>query len=178
MSIERVLGMKARFRRLRQTYEAGKQFFGWGQPGRAFPFDGIGYHLYIAEASLHGDFIVEKNALIKTRRTVGVGEHSTYFKKHISDDMQIASIVTDFEKQLEWICHINSLSYAGFPEATKNITLAGSLGIYFSLFGIAILRSVDGALEAWLESPTGLAIASQMNAIGSNARLHSAVNAP
>lgn len=34
---------------LRQTYQAGKSFFGWGQPGRPFPFDGIGYHLYIAE---------------------------------------------------------------------------------------------------------------------------------
>lgn len=34
---------------LRQTYRAGKRFFGWGQPGVPFPFDGVGYHLYIAQ---------------------------------------------------------------------------------------------------------------------------------
>lgn len=34
---------------LRRTYQAGKRFFGWGQPGVPFPFDGIGYHLYIAQ---------------------------------------------------------------------------------------------------------------------------------
>lgn len=36
-------------RYLRQTYQAGKRFFGWGQMGVPFPFDGVGYHLYIAQ---------------------------------------------------------------------------------------------------------------------------------
>jgi hypothetical protein len=34
---------------LRETYEYGKQALGWGQPGRPYPFDGVGYHLYIRE---------------------------------------------------------------------------------------------------------------------------------
>lgn len=34
---------------LRRTYQAGKRFFGWGQMGVPFPFDGVGYHLYIAQ---------------------------------------------------------------------------------------------------------------------------------
>ncbi len=33
---------------LRDTYGAGQEFFGWGVKG-PFPFDGIGYHLYIIE---------------------------------------------------------------------------------------------------------------------------------
>ena len=34
---------------LRRTYQAGKRFFSWGQMGVPFPFDGVGYHLYIAQ---------------------------------------------------------------------------------------------------------------------------------
>ena len=127
-----------------------------------------GDHLYIAEASLHGDIIVEPSATIFTRRTTGVGEHNIYFKKHISDDMQVKNIVDDFEKQIEWLCHINEIAYSGFPETSKNILLAGALGIYFSMFGISTLMSTDGALEAWLNSPSGLAIAAQLNAAGSS----------
>lgn len=36
-------------RYLRRTYAEGKVRYGWGQPGVPFPFDGVGYHLYIAE---------------------------------------------------------------------------------------------------------------------------------
>lgn len=32
---------------LARTYAAGQQKLGWGQGGRGFPFDGVGYHLYI-----------------------------------------------------------------------------------------------------------------------------------
>jgi hypothetical protein len=32
---------------LQDTYRAGKPRFGWGQPGIPFPFDGVGYHLYV-----------------------------------------------------------------------------------------------------------------------------------
>ena len=34
---------------LRETYQAGKRFFGWGQPGKPFPFDGVGYHIYVQQ---------------------------------------------------------------------------------------------------------------------------------
>lgn len=34
---------------LRQTYQYGKQEFDWGQPDRPYPFDGVGYHLYIKQ---------------------------------------------------------------------------------------------------------------------------------
>lgn len=34
---------------LRRTYEEGKFRYRWGEPGVPFPFDGVGYHLYIAE---------------------------------------------------------------------------------------------------------------------------------
>ncbi|MBX7235488.1 MAG: N-acetylmuramidase domain-containing protein [Caldilineales bacterium] len=34
---------------LRQTYREGKRRFGWGASGKAFPFDGVGYHLYVEE---------------------------------------------------------------------------------------------------------------------------------
>ncbi len=31
------------------VYSEGKQRFRWGQPGNPFPFDGVGYHLYVEE---------------------------------------------------------------------------------------------------------------------------------
>jgi hypothetical protein len=34
---------------LRQAYQYGKQEFDWGQPDRPYPFDGVGYYLYIKE---------------------------------------------------------------------------------------------------------------------------------
>lgn len=34
---------------LRRFYRAGKRRFNWGQAGVPFPFDGVGYHLYIAQ---------------------------------------------------------------------------------------------------------------------------------
>ena len=34
---------------LRRTYEAGRRFFDWGVNDVPFPFDGVGYHLYIAQ---------------------------------------------------------------------------------------------------------------------------------
>ncbi len=34
---------------LRDTYQYGRQYLGWGQPDRPYPFDGVGYHLYIKE---------------------------------------------------------------------------------------------------------------------------------
>ncbi len=34
---------------LNRTYAEGKLRYGWGNPGVPFPFDGVGYHLYIAE---------------------------------------------------------------------------------------------------------------------------------
>jgi hypothetical protein len=36
-------------RYLDQVYRQGEQRFGWGQPGIPFPFDGVGYHLYIRD---------------------------------------------------------------------------------------------------------------------------------
>lgn len=36
---------------LRRTYQEGKQRFNWGKFGKAFPFDGVGYHLYIEEGA-------------------------------------------------------------------------------------------------------------------------------
>jgi hypothetical protein len=35
---------------LQDTYSAGKAWFGWGQDGIPFPFDGVGYHLYVESA--------------------------------------------------------------------------------------------------------------------------------
>ena len=34
---------------LQHAYRYGKAQFGWGSPGVPFPFDGVGYHLYIME---------------------------------------------------------------------------------------------------------------------------------
>ena len=36
-------------RYLGQAYAEGQRLFGWGQPGTPFPFDGVGYHLYLAQ---------------------------------------------------------------------------------------------------------------------------------
>lgn len=36
-------------RYLDQVYRQGEQRFGWGQAGIPFPFDGVGYHLYIRD---------------------------------------------------------------------------------------------------------------------------------
>ena len=35
---------------LQSTYSAGKAWFGWGVGGVPFPFDGVGYHLYVKPA--------------------------------------------------------------------------------------------------------------------------------
>jgi len=35
---------------LNRTYAAGVRLFGWGKAGVPFPFDGVGYHLYVHEA--------------------------------------------------------------------------------------------------------------------------------
>lgn len=40
---------------LRETYQYGQQALGWGQPGRPYPFDGIGYHIYVKEG-YNGDW--------------------------------------------------------------------------------------------------------------------------
>jgi hypothetical protein len=34
---------------LRETYQYGRQYLGWGQFDRPYPFDGVGYHLYVRE---------------------------------------------------------------------------------------------------------------------------------
>ncbi len=34
---------------LQDTYRAGKRMFGWGDNGIPFPFDGVGYHLYVRQ---------------------------------------------------------------------------------------------------------------------------------
>lgn len=139
-----------------------------------------GDHLYLAEASLHGDIIVEPEAVIYTRRTDGVGDVPTYFKKHISDDLHLSQILVDYEKQFEWVIHICNTAFSNFPVAQKNIIIAGVLGHYFVMYGVPTLSAIDGALEAWLESPSGLEIASRMNSIGNdvkqNLRIQGATN--
>ena len=47
---------------LRETYRAGKRFYGWGQPGRPFPFDGVGYHLY-AQQGYTADPVAHERAV-------------------------------------------------------------------------------------------------------------------
>ena len=127
-------------------------------------------HLWLAEAALYGDIVVEPSAVILTRRTEGAGEHTTYFKKHISDDMRVENIIANFERQLEWATHINDLAFAAFPESVRNINLAALLGNYFSRYGVSQLSAVDGALERWLGSESGLRIASQLSATGQSMR--------
>ena len=39
---------------LQAAYDEGKRRFGWGQNGTPFPFDGAGYHLYVAEEQRAG----------------------------------------------------------------------------------------------------------------------------
>jgi hypothetical protein len=34
---------------LPQVYKQGVRRFGWGQPGKPFPFDGVAYHMYVEE---------------------------------------------------------------------------------------------------------------------------------
>src|SRR5678816_4649525 len=40
---------------LRAVYQAGQHFFGWGSSGKPFPFDGVGYHLYVAQSPANSD---------------------------------------------------------------------------------------------------------------------------
>ena len=47
---------------LRETYRAGKRFYGWGQPGSPFPFDGVGYHLY-AQQGYTADPVAHERAV-------------------------------------------------------------------------------------------------------------------
>jgi len=127
-------------------------------------------HLMMAQASLLGDIVVEPAAIIHTRRTEGAGHHATYFKKHISDDMQAQTVVANFEKQLEWVRYINDQAFTGMAEPLRQINLASTLGCYFTRYGMSQLTSVDGALDLWLQSEAGLRIASQLNCIGNIAQ--------
>lgn len=139
--------------------------------GVAWRHDCVGAdHLWLAEASLLGDIVFEPGAVIHTRRTEGAGEHATYFKKHISDDMRVENIVANFERQLEWAMHINDLAFAAFPESVRHINLAALLGNYFSRYGVAQLSAVEGALERWLGSETGRQLASQLSVSGQTLR--------
>ncbi|MCB0123290.1 MAG: hypothetical protein KDE58_13640, partial [Caldilineaceae bacterium] len=62
-------------RYLEQVYHFGKQTLGWGRAETPIPFDGIGYHLYIAEGERHnvgaalrekyGRYMAEMRALIR-----------------------------------------------------------------------------------------------------------------
>jgi glycosyltransferase involved in cell wall biosynthesis len=123
-------------------------------------------HLMMAQASLLGDIVVEPRALIHTRRTEGAGHHASYFKKHISDDMQARTVVANFERQLEWVRHINDLAFAQMSEPVRQINLASTLGCYLTRYGMSQLTGVEGALDLWLQSETGLRIAGQLNHIG------------
>ncbi len=127
-------------------------------------------HLWLAEAALMGDIVVEPRAVIHTRRTEGAGVHATYFRKHVSDDLRAENIIANFERQLEWAAHINDLAFAAFPESVRSINLAALLGNYFSRYGVAQLSAVDGALEKWLGSEAGLRLASQLSATGQSLR--------
>ena len=126
-----------------------------------------GDHLLVAEVSLYGDIIVEPSAIIYTRRTEGAGDPTAYFNKHISDNVDTENAVVNFNKQMEWVCHINNLAFANFPETIKNINLASSLGAYFTRYGVAQLSHVEGAMEMWLNSDSGKIIASHLNNVGS-----------
>ena len=124
-------------------------------------------HLYIAEASLHGDIINEPNAVIYTRNIESVTQGNHYIKKHISDDLRPENMVADFEKQMEWVCHINDLAFANFPETYQNISIAAAMGCYYTRYLAGTFKGVDEALAMWLDSDSGRNIASQMNNIGS-----------
>lgn len=52
---------------LRQTYQYGQQRLGWGQAGRPYPFDGVGYHLYIHEGYT-ADWPAQEGAVRETYR--------------------------------------------------------------------------------------------------------------
>ena len=123
-------------------------------------------HLLFAELSLLGDLIVEPGAVIYSRRVKGASNMKVYYEKHVADEVHAKSIVDDFEKQLEWVTHINNLAFEGHPEGMKNISLACSLGCYFMRYGPSSLGIAEGALAMWLNSPSGLAIATQLNNIG------------
>jgi hypothetical protein len=50
---------------LQEVYRAGKEWFGWGRGGRPFPFDGIGYHIYVK-----GDYNPNRPARERAIRTL------------------------------------------------------------------------------------------------------------
>ncbi len=47
---------------LARTYAEGRRKLGWGQGGRGFPFDGVGYHLYIVP-EFNPDFAAHRGAV-------------------------------------------------------------------------------------------------------------------
>jgi hypothetical protein len=53
---------------LRQTYQYGKQEFDWGQPGRPYPFDGVGYHLYVKQ-EFNPDWAVQEGEVRRMLRS-------------------------------------------------------------------------------------------------------------
>ena len=52
---------------LRQVYQYGQTRLGWGQAGRAWPFDGVGYHLYVHEG-YNPDWSSQERAVRQTYR--------------------------------------------------------------------------------------------------------------
>jgi hypothetical protein len=53
---------------LDRVYQHGIGIFGWGRDGRPFPFDGVGYHLYVHEHATE-DMAQQAAALDQTYRT-------------------------------------------------------------------------------------------------------------
>ena len=51
---------------LQNAYREGKSRFGWGQDGKPFPFDGVGYHLYVVEEYRAGRSPQELNEELRT----------------------------------------------------------------------------------------------------------------
>ncbi len=51
---------------LQAAYAEGKRRFGWGQNGTPFPFDGAGYHLYVAEEQRPGLSTQEQEEELRT----------------------------------------------------------------------------------------------------------------
>ncbi len=115
---------------LRQTYQYGREHLGWGQDNHPYPFDDVGYHIYLKEG-LTGDWASQESAVRHMYREYVDG---------------ILGVIQQFEgtghnKQL-YISEIGWHSHNNSPEAlafqVQNMNLALDLLVNDPAIAVAI----------------------------------------
>jgi hypothetical protein len=117
---------------LRQTYQYGKQAFDWGRPGRPYPFDGVGYHLYIKQ-EFNPDWQAQEQEVRDTLRSYVDGMLSVIHQAEgLPSDKQL------YVSEIGWPSNANTQAEKEFQARNLSLALelldddtAVALGVWF-----------------------------------------------